>query len=70
MTVSRSTPVVADDLLIVGIYGPAYVVAVTRATGQLVWSTRLDPAPLGQVTASGTVYLGLVQIAIYQIQLV
>ncbi|XP_042049086.1 polyvinylalcohol dehydrogenase-like [Salvia splendens] len=58
VTVSRSTPVVADDLLIVGIYGPAYVVAVTRSTGTLVWSTRVDPAPLGLVTASGTVYKG------------
>ncbi|GFP86165.1 outer membrane protein assembly factor bamb [Phtheirospermum japonicum] len=58
VTVSRSTPVVAGDLLIVGIYGPAYVVAVTRATGRLVWSTRLDPRPLALVTASGTVYKG------------
>ncbi|KAL3654204.1 hypothetical protein CASFOL_003885 [Castilleja foliolosa] len=56
VTVSRSTPVVAGDLLIVGIYGPAYVVAVTRASGRLVWSTRLDPRPLALVTASGTVY--------------
>ncbi|KAG6426299.1 hypothetical protein SASPL_110521 [Salvia splendens] len=45
VTVSRATPVVADDLLIVGIYGPAYVIAVTRSAGTLVWSTRLDPAP-------------------------
>ncbi|KAL0358052.1 UNVERIFIED_CONTAM: hypothetical protein Scaly_1490900 [Sesamum calycinum] len=57
-TVSRATPVVAGDLLIVGIYGPAYVVAVRRATGQLVWSTLVDPGPLSVVTASGTVYLG------------
>nr|WET52740.1 oxidoreductase 12 [Callicarpa americana] len=58
VTVSRATPVVADDLLIVGIYGPAYVVAVTRSTGQLVWSTLVDPGPLSLVTASGTVYRG------------
>ncbi|KAH6770667.1 hypothetical protein C2S52_015470 [Perilla frutescens var. hirtella] len=58
VTVSRATPVVADDLLIVAIYGPAYVVAVTRSTGTLVWSTRLDPRPLSLVTQSGTVYRG------------
>ncbi|XP_075484635.1 uncharacterized protein LOC142524502 [Primulina tabacum] len=58
VTVSRATPIVADDLLIVAIYGPAYVVAVKRATGQLVWSTRLDPGPLSQITQGGTVYRG------------
>ncbi|KAL8518769.1 hypothetical protein ACS0TY_009940 [Phlomoides rotata] len=80
VTVSRATPMVAGDLLIVGIFGPAFVVAVvetlyfidlndlhhrvhyiynstvTRATGQLVWTTRLDPGPSSIVTASGTVY--------------
>lgn len=60
VTVSRATPVVADDLLLVAIYGPAYVVAVTRSTGALVWSTLLDPGPLSLVTASGTPYRGLV----------
>ncbi|KAK4429964.1 hypothetical protein Salat_1297100 [Sesamum alatum] len=58
VTVSRATPVVAGDLLLVGIYGLAYVVAVRRATGQLVWSTLVDPGPLSIVTASGTVYMG------------
>ena len=41
-TVSRSTPTIADDLLIIGIYGPAVVIAVERSTGKLVWSTQLD----------------------------
>ncbi|KAK4402945.1 hypothetical protein Sango_1035200 [Sesamum angolense] len=54
----KQSLVMAGDLLIVGIYGPAYVVAVRRATGQLVWSTLVDPGPLSVVTASGTVYLG------------
>ncbi|KAG6429684.1 hypothetical protein SASPL_107736 [Salvia splendens] len=58
VTVSRATPVVAYDLLIVGIYYPAYIIAVTHSAGTLLWSTRLDPAPLGLVTASGTVYRG------------
>ncbi|XP_075077911.1 uncharacterized protein LOC107809953 [Nicotiana tabacum] len=58
VTVSRSTPVVADDLLLVGIYGPAVVIAVRRLTGTLVWSTLLDPRPLALITQSGTVSLG------------
>ncbi|GLU11131.1 hypothetical protein SLE2022_278970 [Rubroshorea leprosula] len=41
-TVSRATPTIANDLLVVGIYGPAVVIAVERLSGKLVWSTRLD----------------------------
>lgn len=60
VTVSRTTPAVAGDLLIVGIYGPAVVIAVSRFDGRLVWSTTLDPRPRAQITASGTAYLGSV----------
>ncbi|XP_059640562.1 uncharacterized protein LOC132282791 [Cornus florida] len=57
-TLSRSTPTVAGDLLIIGIYGPAVVIAVKRATGELVWSTRLDSHPVGLITMSGTFHKG------------
>ncbi|KAJ8761001.1 hypothetical protein K2173_022039 [Erythroxylum novogranatense] len=57
-TVSRATPTIANDLLIVGIYGPAYVIAVTRSSGRLVWSTQLDPRPLAVISQSGTFFLG------------
>ena len=60
VTVSRSTPTVDGDLLIVGIYGPAIVIAVARSTGRLVWSTKLDPRPRVLITGSGTAYMGLV----------
>ncbi|GLT35384.1 hypothetical protein SLA2020_098420 [Shorea laevis] len=53
-TVSRATPTVANDLLVVGIYGPAVVIAVERLSGKLVWSTRLDTHPSGVITMSGT----------------
>lgn len=58
VTVSRSTPTIAGDLLIVGIYGPAVVVAVSRSNGRLVWSTQLDPRPRSQITMSGSFYMG------------
>ena len=57
-TVSRATPTIAGDMLIVGIYGPAVVIAVDRATGRLVWSTQLDSNPAGAVTMSGTFHNG------------
>ncbi|XP_022850628.1 uncharacterized protein LOC111372513 [Olea europaea var. sylvestris] len=68
VTVSRSTPVVAGVILIVGIYGPAYVVAVRRSTGELLWSTRVDPLPLSLVTASGTVYLGAFYVGVSSLE--
>ncbi|KAI3693155.1 hypothetical protein L6452_32986 [Arctium lappa] len=55
-TVSRSTPTVADDLLIVGVYGPAYVVGLRRSDGELVWSTQLDTHNASIITMSGTYY--------------
>lgn len=60
VTFSRTTPAIAGDLLIVGIYGPAAVVAVKRSTGELVWSRMIDRRPLTLITSSGTVYEGLV----------
>ncbi|KAM0058795.1 putative alcohol dehydrogenase (cytochrome c) [Helianthus debilis subsp. tardiflorus] len=56
VSVSRTTPVVTRNLLIVGIYGPAIVIAVDRISGRLVWLTTIDPRPLALITASGTVY--------------
>ena len=67
VTVSRTTPAVADDLIVIGIYGPAVVVAVNRLKGTLVWSTVLDPHPRSQITMSGTPYSGLVFLFIHAI---
>ncbi|KAG9152991.1 hypothetical protein Leryth_021945 [Lithospermum erythrorhizon] len=63
VSVSRSTPTVDDDLLIVGIYGPAVVIALRRLTGKLVCLTKVDPGPLSLITASGTAYLGSFYVA-------
>ncbi|KAL8475644.1 hypothetical protein ACS0TY_028343 [Phlomoides rotata] len=55
-TVSRATPTIADEKLIIAVYGPAYVIVVKRVTGQLVWKTQLDEHPSALVTMSGTYY--------------
>ncbi|KAK1563208.1 hypothetical protein Q3G72_024064 [Acer saccharum] len=57
-TVSRSTPTIAGDLLLVGLFGPAVVIAVKKSNGNLVWSTRLDDHARGFITMSGTYYKG------------
>ncbi|KAK6931195.1 Pyrrolo-quinoline quinone repeat, partial [Dillenia turbinata] len=58
VSVARATPTVAGNLLIVGIYGPAVVIAMNRLNGNLIWTTQLDMRPLAIITASGTVYNG------------
>ncbi|XVF60456.1 hypothetical protein PTKIN_Ptkin08bG0048200 [Pterospermum kingtungense] len=58
VTVSRTTPTIADDLLIFGLVGPAYIVAVKRSSGKLVWSTQLDKNSKAVITMSGTYYKG------------
>ncbi|CAJ1828408.1 unnamed protein product [Sphenostylis stenocarpa] len=58
-TVARATPTIAEhDLLVVGIYGPAVVIALKRSTGELVWQTRLDSHNSSVTTMSGTYYKG------------
>ncbi|TYI86325.1 hypothetical protein E1A91_D04G057400v1 [Gossypium mustelinum] len=58
ITVSRSTPVIAHDMLVFGLGGPAYVVAVKRSNGRLVWLTQLDKHSKALITMSGTYYKG------------
>ncbi|XP_017637075.1 uncharacterized protein LOC108479155 [Gossypium arboreum] len=58
VTASRTTPTIADDLLIIGISGPAFVVAVKQSNGELIWSTQLDDHPAAVITMSGTYYDG------------
>ncbi|KAJ1375521.1 Quinoprotein alcohol dehydrogenase-like superfamily [Sesbania bispinosa] len=58
-TFSRATPTIAgDDLLVVGICGPAIVIALNRTNGELVWMTQLDSHITGVITMSGTYYKG------------
>ncbi|TYI29773.1 hypothetical protein ES332_A05G341000v1 [Gossypium tomentosum] len=68
VTVSRSTPTVDGDLLIVGIYGPAVVIAVARSNGRLVWSTTLDPCPRVLITGSGTVHMGAYYVGVSSLE--
>ncbi|XAR65164.1 Polyvinyl alcohol dehydrogenase (cytochrome) [Bertholletia excelsa] len=68
VSVSRSTPTVAGDRLIIGIYGPAVVIAVNRWTGSLIWSTRLDSHPLALITMSGTVYGGAFYVGVSSLE--
>ncbi|KAL5722667.1 hypothetical protein ACHQM5_006158 [Ranunculus cassubicifolius] len=67
-TLSRATPTIAGDLLLVGIYGPAIVIAVKRSTGELVWSTQLDRMNRSLVTMSGTVFKGAYYVGVSSLE--
>ncbi|KAL5722672.1 hypothetical protein ACHQM5_006163 [Ranunculus cassubicifolius] len=67
-TVSRATPTVAGDLLLIGIYGPAIVIAVKRSTGEMVWSTRLDSRNSSTITMSGTFYKGYFYVGVSSLE--
>lgn len=60
-TLSRSTPTIAgqeNDILIIGLYGPAVVIAIKRSNGDLLWQKQLDFATAAVITMSGTYYEG------------
>lgn len=57
-TVARATPSIAGNLLLVGLYGPASVLALNRSSGDVVWTQKLDSHPRGLITMSGTAYNG------------
>ncbi|KAL2330008.1 hypothetical protein Fmac_017589 [Flemingia macrophylla] len=67
-TVSRSTPTVAGNLLLIGIYGPGVVIAVKRTTGELVWKTTLDHHPAAVITMSGTYHQGYFYVGISSLE--
>ncbi|KAF9605776.1 hypothetical protein IFM89_018442 [Coptis chinensis] len=68
VSVSRATPTIAGELLILGIYGPAIVIAVNQFTGQLVWKRQLDDRPRALITTSGTVLNGYFYVGVSSLE--
>ncbi|KAL1804362.1 hypothetical protein ACET3Z_033009 [Daucus carota] len=67
-SVSRTTPVVAGDMLLVGIYGAGVMIGLERLTGELVWSTTIDSRPLVVITSSGTVHMGALYVGVSSLE--
>jgi len=61
---SRTTPIVLKDRIIVGIRQPAQMIALDKATGNLLWSTNLDMHPAAIITQSGTSSDGVVYVGV------
>ena len=61
---ARTTPAVADGVLYLGTQKGAWLLAVSAATGELRWKTRLDPHPDASVTQSAVVHGGRVYVGV------
>jgi polyvinyl alcohol dehydrogenase (cytochrome) len=66
---ARTTPAIVDDLLIFGdqggrFFAGAYVMAVDKNTGDLVWLTKSDDHPAAIITQSAVAFDGLVYVGV------
>jgi polyvinyl alcohol dehydrogenase (cytochrome) len=63
---ARVTPAIAEGTLVLGNQGPfgggGRVFAVDKDTGDLLWSTQVDPHPAAIITQSATVFDGVVYV--------
>ncbi len=60
LSVSRSSPAIAGNLLILADRRSGNVVGIARATGALVWKTRIETNPYATLTGSPVIYGGTV----------
>jgi polyvinyl alcohol dehydrogenase (cytochrome) len=73
--ISRTTPAIVDDVLILGdqggrlnVLGGANVIAVRRSTGDLLWVTQVEAHPAAVVTQSPVVYQDTVYVGVSSIE--
>lgn len=58
--VSRTSPVVAGNTVYIATQTGARLLAIDTATGNLRWSTQIDPHPRAVITGSAVVYNGVI----------
>src|SRR5262245_46344188 len=66
--VSRTSPAVANDVVVFGSQAGAYLFAVNRQTGNLKWKTQLDAHPTAVVTQSPTIYRDTVYVGVASLE--
>lgn len=64
---ARATPAFSDTALVIGDQGPffgggGWVVAVDKATGNLLWRTQIETHPAAVITQSATIFDGVVYV--------
>ncbi len=66
--VSRTSPAVANDVVVFGSQAGAYLFAVNRQTGNLKWKVQLDAHPTAVVTQSPTIYKETVYVGVASLE--
>jgi polyvinyl alcohol dehydrogenase (cytochrome) len=63
-SVSRNSPAIAGDTLILGDLASGTVVALDKYTGSLLWLTVVDPHPAARITSSPVVFRDRVYVGV------
>jgi polyvinyl alcohol dehydrogenase (cytochrome) len=66
--VSRVSPAVAGDRVIIGDQVGAHLMAIDKETGNLLWRTKVDPHPAAVITQSPVVFGGRVYVGLSSIE--
>ncbi|MBG1264596.1 PQQ-binding-like beta-propeller repeat protein [Nostoc commune] len=62
--VSRTSPAVEGNKVIIGSLKGAFLMAINKNTGQLIWKTKLDSHPNAIITQSPTIYSNRVYVGV------
>jgi len=70
---ARATPAFSDTALVIGdqgasLGGGGWVVAVDKATGNLLWRTQVETHPAAVITQSATIFDGVVCVGVSSLE--
>ncbi|MEH1912056.1 MAG: PQQ-binding-like beta-propeller repeat protein [Nostoc sp.] len=66
--VSRTNPAVNGNKVIIGSQENAFLIAVNKDTGKLIWKTKLDEHPYAVITQSPTIYGNRVYVGVSSLE--
>ncbi|MEH2379770.1 MAG: PQQ-binding-like beta-propeller repeat protein [Nostoc sp.] len=66
--VSRTSPAVKGNKVIIGSQEGAFLIAVNKDTGKLIWKTKLDEHPYAVITQSPTIYSNRVYVGVSSLE--
>ena len=69
---ARATPAFTDNTLVIGNQGPfgggGAVMAISKASGALLWKTQVDSQPSAIITQSATIFDGVVYVGVSSLE--
>jgi polyvinyl alcohol dehydrogenase (cytochrome) len=65
---SRTSPAVKGNKVIIGSQGGAYLMAINKDTGKLIWKTKLDSHPSAIITQSPAIYGNRVYVGVASLE--